>query len=188
MKPFEQSALRRLSHDLRGSVASLRVGLQAVNDSPEMLADLSSALMEEVEKLDRRLLQIHWMSRSAYPQKRAFDLGTFISEQSGQPLTQHSTIGDTDLLLAAWQEALSNAKLHGGGLGTLKLTSREDGWSLLIPSSKPWPEGLANWLESESTELWQGRLCLGLALQKWVLRAHSGRVYLGPEGLVWEVG
>ncbi len=187
MKPFEQAALRRLSHDLRGSVASLRIGLQAVIDSPEMLNDLSGALLEEVEKLDYRMIQVHWMSRSAYPQMRSFDLGAWLSEQSGQSFPKFMIEGDSDLLQAAWKAAVHNAQTHGGGLGELKLSATDQGWSLLMTSPNDWPEGLADWLHYEPTALWRGKLCLGLPLQKSVMAAHGGRISIRPEGLVWEV-
>lgn len=186
---LSQATLRRLSHDLRGSLANLRIGLQACQATPDLFGDLAEALLEEVERVDRRMLQLSWLGRCTYPHPRPIDLGDLVAGWSGQVTESWVTRGDPDLLQAAFLEVRQNAETYGGGLSEVRLLPQaQGGWSLRVGHrGGNWPEHLQGWLEQQDMPLWNGQLALGLRLVQQVLEVHQGRLILEPNGLCWEV-
>lgn len=177
--------LRRLSHDLRGSLANLRMGLQACRESPDMLAVLGEALLQEVDSLDGRLVQLNWMARCGAPNPELVNVHLVVeswaSERGLQELQLEPVRAqvDPDLLKAALDQLYRNAEQHGGGCLGLRLLVT--GQRLLLEvrdQNKGWPENIYDWLKDP--QLWQGRVALGLALAQRVVLAHRGELILQP--------
>lgn len=187
------AAQRRLSHDLRGSLANLRIGLQACRETPELFAQLGEALLEEVERLDRRLLQLSWMARCADPQRQPCNLQALLNgwaQEMGLPLVDCPVVRvtlDPDLFRAAFEQVCHNAERHAGGVAEVRVTVSDSHWQLQVGDrGKGWPEGLPAWL-SEDPDLWQGQIALGLPLVKKVLSCHAGSLQLDRPPLRWTV-
>lgn len=175
--------LRRLSHDLRGSLANLRMGLQACRESPEMLGVLGDALLQEVDRLDSRLIQLNWIARCSAPNRDEVNVHMVVESWAKEkgveqlPLEPIRASIDPDLIRAALDQLYDNAVAHGGGyVGTnvrmlgrrLQLEVRDQG--------KGWPDSIHNWLKDP--QLWNGQIALGLALAQKVAQAHDGELLL----------
>ena len=175
--------LRRLSHDLRGSLANLRMGLQACRESPDMLAVLGEALLQEVDRLDGRLIQLNWMARCNAPNCDEVNVHLVVegwAKEKGLEQLQLEPVRasvDPDLLKAALDQMHDNAVRHGGGYtGT---TLRVSGRRLHLEISdhgKGWPDNIYDWLKD--SQLWNGQIALGLPLAQRVAQAHGGELIL----------
>ncbi len=179
------STVRRLSHDLRGSLANLRMGLQACRESPEMLAVLGEALLQEVDRLDGRLIQLNWMARCKAANRDELNVHLVVEgwarekELDGLQLEPVRASVDPDLLKAALDQLYDNAVAHGGGyIGTsLRLTGA--GLQLdILDGGTGWPDRIIDWLKDP--QLWAGQIALGLPLAQKVARAHEGELVLEP--------
>lgn len=177
--------LRRLSHDLRGSLANLRMGLQACRESPEMLGMLGEALLQEVDRLDGRLLQLSWMARCSSPSRDEVHVQLVVegwAQEKGLGQLQLEPVRasvDSDLIKAALDQLYENAVVHGGGYSgtSLRVTGRR--LQLEIhDGGKGWPDNLHEWLKDP--QLWGGQIALGLPLAQKVARAHDGELLLEP--------
>lgn len=177
--------LRRLSHDLRGSLANLRMGLQACRESPDMLAVLGEALLQEVDRLDGRLIQLNWMARCKAPNRDLVNLHSVVESWARERgldnlnLEAVQACVDPDLLRAALDQLHDNAQQHGGGYQGLSLVLT--GRRLLLEmqdQNKGWPNHIYDFLKDP--QLWEGRIALGLALVQRVAQAHEGELILGP--------
>lgn len=177
--------LRRLSHDLRGSLANLRMGLQACRESPEMLAVLGEALLQEVDRLDGRLIQLSWMARCSSPSRDEVNLHLVVEswareKELGQLRLEPVRAGvDPDLIKAALDQLYENAVVHGGGYSgtSLRVTGRR--LQLEVhDGGKGWPDNIYDWLKDP--QLWNGQIALGLPLVQKVARAHQGELVLEP--------
>ncbi|MBS2036646.1 HAMP domain-containing histidine kinase [bacterium] len=177
--------LRRLSHDLRGSLANLRMGLQACRESPDMLTVLGEALLQEVDCLDRRLIQLNWMARCGAPNPELVNVHAVVEGWaadrgvSGLQLEPVQAHLDADLFKAGLDQLYDNALKHGGGcLGVRLLVT---GQRLLLEvrdQDKGWPDNIYDWLKDP--QLWRGQVALGLAVAQRVARAHGGELILEP--------
>ncbi|MFN8607813.1 MAG: ATP-binding protein [Vulcanimicrobiota bacterium] len=177
--------LRRLSHDLRGSLANLRMGLQACCESPEMLAVLGEALLQEVDRLDGRLVQLSWMARCNTPNNELVNVHAVIegwgcdrgfSQTELEPVQARL---DPDLLKAALDQLFNNAEQHGGGCQAVRL--QVTGRRLMVEvqdQGRGWPENIHDWLKDP--QLWQGGVALGLPLAQRVAQALDGELILQP--------
>lgn len=183
---------RRLSHDLRGSLANLRIGLQACRETPDLFAALSEAMLEEVERLDHRLVQLGWMVRSAEPQMRECNLQALVAgwasergiEKIDCPAVQARL--DPDLLRAAFNQLCDNATRHGGGVVGVLVTATDSLWQLEIHDNGPgWPDGLKEWLQDP--QLWHNQIALGLPMVQKVLAGHGGSLVLDEPPARWIV-
>lgn len=186
------STQRRLSHDLRGSLANLRIGLQACRETPELFSALNEAMLEEVERLDHRLVQLGWMVRSAEPQKRECNLQALVASWATErgiarvECPEARVCLDPDLLRAAFNELCDNAVRHGGGIAALSVVAGPSAWELQLSDQGPgWPAGLKEWLEDP--QLWHNQIALGLPLVKKLLASHGGSLVLDHPPARWIV-
>ena len=179
------STLRRLSHDLRGSLANLRMGLQACRESPEMLSMLGGALLEEVDRLDGRLIQLNWIARCGSPNRDEVNAHLIVEgwakdrDVQGLQLEPVQASLDPDLLKAALDQLYDNAVKHGGGYEGIGL--RVTGRRLHLEvrdQNKGWPDNIYDWLKDP--QLWNGQIALGLPLAQKVAQAHDGDLLLEP--------
>ncbi len=177
--------LRRLSHDLRGSLANLRMGLQACRESPEMLGILGDALLQEVDRLDGRLIQLNWMARCSAPNRDEVHVHLVVEgwareKELGQLQVEPVRASvDPDLLKAALDQLYENAVRHGGGYSGTSL--RVTGRRLQLDvhhEGKVWPDNIYDWLKAP--QLWNGQIALGLPLAQKVAQAHEGELVLEP--------
>ncbi|MBX3165959.1 MAG: HAMP domain-containing histidine kinase [Candidatus Eremiobacteraeota bacterium] len=177
--------LRRLSHDLRGSLANLRMGLQACRESPEMLGMLGEALLQEVDRLDGRLIQLSWMARCSAPNRDQMQVHLVVegwAKEKGLEQLKLEPVRasiDPDLLKAALDQLYDNAVKHGGGYGGtfLRMTGRR--LQLEIhDAGKGWPGNIYDWLKDP--QLWNGQIALGLPMAQKVAQAHEGELVLEP--------
>jgi len=177
------STIRRMNHDLRGSLANLRMGLQACRESPEMLAVLGEALLQEVDKLDGRLVQLGWMARCGAPHRDECNVQLVVEswaqERGLENLKLESVRAciDPDLLKAALDQLYTNAQTHGGGCSEVRLAVLGRRLELEVrDQGKGWPEGLFEWLKDP--QLWKGQIALGLPVAQRVAWAHQGELQL----------
>jgi signal transduction histidine kinase len=179
------STLRRLSHDLRGSLANLRMGLQACRESPDMLALLGDALLQEVDRLDGRLIQLNWMARCSAPNRDQVNVHLVVegwAKDKGVEGLQVEPVQasiDPDLLKAALDQLYDNAVQHGGGYSGIGL--RVTGRRLHLEvrdGNRGWPDNIYDWLKDP--QLWGGQIALGLPLVQKVAVAHEGELLLEP--------
>lgn len=177
-------ALRRLGHDLRGSCSNLRMALQAGQSDSALLLSLAPALLEEVERLDRRLLQLHWWARCSFPQLQPLQLSQMLRRLLGEKFSSGPDgfwQGDPDLLEAAVSEVMDNGRRYGGGLKRVSLSLEKDSWVVTFEDKGPgWPEGLQAWLDQPGWKLWRDQVALGLSLARAFVEAHQGRMLLLP--------
>lgn len=180
--------MRRLSHDLRGSLANLRMGLQACRESPEMLAMLGDALLQEVDRLDARLIQLNWMARCGAPERDEVNLHLVVDSWATEKGVANLRLEpvqaslDPDLVKAALDQLYDNAVKHGGGyIGTTLRVSEGRIRLEIADRGSAWPDNISEFLQDP--QLWNGQLALGLALAQRVARAHQGELELG-EGKV----
>ena len=178
-----------MSHDLRGSLANLRMGLQACRESPDMLAVLGEALLQEVDKLDGRLVQLGWMARCGAPHREECSIQLLVESWAQErgledlKLAQVRALVDPDLLKAALDQLFQNAQTHGGGCSQVCLTVQDMRFRLEVcDQGTGWPDGLPEWLEDP--QLWRGQIALGLPLAQRVARAHQGELLLLEGGVV----
>lgn len=192
MNPASQ---RRLSHDLRGSLANLRMGLQACIETPVLLAQLGQPLLQEVDRLDRRLIQLSWMGRCAQPQMQECNLQPVLAawaQERGLPEVECPPLRvsfDPDLIKAALFQLCDNAELHAGGVSQVRVVADDSSWQLqLTDRGAGWPEGLADWLQDP--QLWHGQIALGLPLVQKVLSCHGGTLLMDrpPAGWILPLG
>ena len=185
----ELRALRRLSHDLRGSVANLRIGLQACQENSELLSALGESMLSEVERLDRRLIQLSWLGRTAHPVDQPNSVNKLVQQWSPLPVEGEGVSAqvDADLLEAAIRELVRNANEHGGELTRVHVSNQAENWVVRIEHrGSDFPNGLTDWLERPGVRLWREQLALGLRLAQRVAEAHNGTLSLGTiEGGGW---
>ena len=181
---------RRLSHDLRGSLANLRIGLQACQENPQLFAELHSALLDEVERLDHRLFQLGWMARCSDPHKQECLLPALLAawtQERGLAEVDCPAVRvmlDPDLMGVAFDQLCDNAERHGGGVTGVRVVVSQDSWQLHVGDRGPgWPEGLEEWLRDP--QLWRGQIALGLPLAQRVLASHQGRILLDQSPAGW---
>lgn len=181
-------ALRRLGHDLRGSCSNLRMALQAGQSDSALLLSLAPALLEEVERLDRRLLQLHWWARCGFPELQSLQFSQVLRRHLGGLLSAGADglwEGDPDLLEAAVFEVMDNGRRFGGGLKRVSLSLEKESWVVTFEDEGPgWPEGLQAWLDQPGWKLWRDQVALGLCLAKAFVEAHQGTMLLlsSPQG------
>lgn len=179
----QRDALRRLSHDLRGSCANLRMGLQASQANPELFSALAPSMSQEVESLDRRLQQLSWLGRAPFPQLQDASPRRCIERWSPSgtalELQDFEASFDIDLVEAAFDQLVANAQSHGQGLKRVSLCQAPENWTLSLEDHGPgWPEGLPEWLQQTGWRLWQGQPALGLSLASAVATGHRGSLKL----------
>ena len=174
-----------MSHDLRGSLANLRMGLQACRESPDMLASLGDALLQEVDKLDGRLVQLGWLARCGGPERAECNVHLLVEAWAQQVglkalhLEPVRALVDADLLQAALDQLFHNAQVHGGGCTGVWLTVQGQRFALEVrDQGKGWPDELHEWLKDP--QLWKGQIALGLAVAQKVAWAHHGELLLEP--------
>ena len=179
------ATIRRLSHDLRGSLANLRMGLQACRESPDMLALLGDALLQEVDRLDGRLIQLNWMARCGAPNRDQVNVHRVVEGWAkdkgvaGVQLEPVQASIDPDLVKAALDQLYDNAEQHGGGYSGLGLRVTGGRLHLEVRDQKRgWPDNLSEWLKDP--QLWGGQIALGLPLVQKVAVAHGGELLLKP--------
>lgn len=172
-----------MSHDLRGSLANLRMGLQACRESPEMLAVLGEAMLQEVDKLDGRLVQLGWMARCGAPHRDECNVHLVVegwAQDRGLECLKLEPVRasiDPDLLKAALDQLYNNAQSHGGGCTQVCLTVQGERLNLEVrDQGKGWPAELHEWLKDP--QLWNGQIALGLAVTQRVAWAHQGELLL----------
>lgn len=177
--------IRRLGHDLRGSLANLRMGLQACRENPEMLGMLGDALLQEVDLLDGRLIQLNWMARCNAPVRDEVNVHLVVAgwaKEKGLEPSQLEPVRasvDPDLLKAALDQLYDNAVRHGGGYEGLQLRMMGRRLHLEVRDhGQVWPDGIQDWLKDP--QLWNGQIALGLALVQKVAQAHDGELLLEP--------
>ena len=178
---------RRLSHDVRGCVASLRIAVQASLDNPDIFPDLAPSMLAEINNLDRRLQQVSLMARSHVPDREPVNFAALVRQwldEKGLQVAQveleptHVQV-DTDLWMAALEEVWRNAQAYGGGVVALKLSSADGRPTLTVEDAGPgWPEGLEEWLRAPQLTLWKNNVALGLALCLEVVQGHGGELLL----------
>ena len=174
-----------MSHDLRGSLANLRMGLQACRESPEMLGILGEAMLQEVDKLDGRLVQLGWIARCGGPQRQECNVHRVVEDWAQERGLENlklesvcSTV-DPDLLKAALDQLFQNAQTHGGGCTGVWVSRQGERLILDVrDQGEGWPEAIHEWLKDP--QLWQGQIALGLAVAQRVAWAHQGELVLEP--------
>lgn len=177
---------------MRGSVANLRMGLEACCQSPTLLNQLGPVMMLELDRLDRRLQQVNWWARCDYATRQLHDVPSLVSSwcaERGLTLTEGPAFEahlDPDLMRAAFGEICENAQNHGGGVSQVRLQFTPESWQLKVLDQGPgWPPGLAEWLDQP--QLWKGQLALGLPLVQKVLSLHGGRMLMEKAPACWSV-
>lgn len=187
MNPPEVRLRRRLSHDVRGCVASLRIAVQASLDNPEIFSHLAPSMLTEINNLDRRLHQVSLMARSHAPDRESVNFGGLVRQwldeqgfQAGQVQLESLQIHvDTDLWLAALEEVWRNAQAYAGGITRVRLAEEDGRPVLTVEDAGPgWPDGLRDWLYAPQLTLWKNNVALGLALALEVARGHQGELDL----------
>jgi signal transduction histidine kinase len=168
------------------------MGLQACVESPQLLAQLGGAMLEEVDALDRRLIQLTWMGRCAEPQLQECNLQPLLAgwaQERGITRLECPSLRvclDPDLIRVAFFQLCDNADRHAGGVSRLRVVANDLDWQLqLDDSGEGWPEGLVAWLKDP--QLWRGQIALGLPLVQKVLASHGGKLLLDQPPACWTV-
>ena len=200
--------LRRLDHELKNPLTAIRAGLANLNESPSgkarqealasveaqalrlsrLSADLRKLAELEVRLVERAPIDMPGLLREAFAmaqeQPEAAERRLSLSlPQAPWPLP--SVTGDTDLLLLAVHNLLTNALKFTRPGDTVELRASEDGSSVVIEVADTGP-GIP---EEEQPHVWEelyrgeaGRGVpgsgLGLALVRAIAERHNGRVGL----------
>lgn len=150
-----------------------------------MLTMLGGALLEEVDRLDGRLIQLNWMARCGAPTRDEVHVHLIVEGWAkdkgvgGLQLEPVQASLDPDLIKAALDQLHDNALKHGGGYEGIGL--RVIGRRLhleVLDQNKGWPENIYDWLKDP--QLWNGQIALGLPLAQKVAQAHEGDLLLEP--------
>lgn len=192
MNPLQVRLRRRLSHDMRGAVASLRIAVQASADNPDIFPHLASSMITEINNLDRRLQQISLLARCHQPDLEVVNIAGLVR----QWLDEHGYVPDSvelepvqmsvdaDLWMAALEEIWRNAQAVGGGH---RLDLRREGSQVVMTlddAGPGWPAGVMEWLTAPELALWNNNVALGLPLTYDVAAGHGGSLELSaaPSG------
>ena len=150
-----------------------------------MLAVLGEALLQEVDRLDGRLIQLNWMARCNAANRDRVNLHAVVESWAKQRGLDNLNLEavqasvDPDLIGAALDQLYDNAQQHDGGYQGLSLVLT--GRRLLLEmqdQNKGWPDNIYDFLKDP--QLWEGRIALGLALVQRVAQAHEGELILAP--------
>ncbi|TPV93170.1 MAG: HAMP domain-containing histidine kinase [Myxococcales bacterium FL481] len=188
----QRELLAAVSHELRTPLGHMRVLIDTAKDGAEDHAHLDE-LEREVLEIDRLVDQLLATSRVDFGQLASqpvdlAELAVRALERLGVDATRldvetdATTVqGDPTLLLAAMTNVLQNAVVHGGGVSTVKLESRERELCFEVWDDGPGfkPEDLEHVFESfyRGRHRAGGSLGLGLALVRRIADAHGGRVW-----------